>query len=142
MDPLFAADSTTLDAGKWVLRLRLDINHTHAGSELGSEPGLLRPPTTRQRQINLADGMLGDAGEHIRHPSLWIHFVQAGGLGDRAEDSRALGAAAQIIVNPGIYVNTPRIAVPRKNISRQLEDTVKQPPKLSYFCTDPSYAHP
>jgi hypothetical protein len=94
---------------------------------------LLRPPTPRQRQIDLADGMLGDAGEHIRHPSLWIHIVQAGGLDDRIEVSRAAGRRATNYSQSGNIRKYSRIAVSRQNIGKQLKAISKRPRNCLIF---------
>ena len=47
----------------------------------------------RQQLVKLADRMLSDPSEHIREPSLGIHVVQPGCLGQRIEHRRALAAA-------------------------------------------------
>ena len=46
--------------------------------------------------------MLGDAGEHIREPSLRIDVVEASSLDQGVEDRRALAAAFGSAEQPGL----------------------------------------
>ena len=54
---------------------------------------LVGAPVPGQKLIKPANWVIGNAGEDIGEPSLWIDLVEAASLDQRVGDRRALAAA-------------------------------------------------
>src|SRR5271168_4962416 len=57
------------------------------------EPWFFGLPVPGQKLVQPMGGMLGDEGQHVCEPSLWVDVVELGGDDQAVEDGGALAAA-------------------------------------------------
>jgi hypothetical protein len=70
----------------------------------GSEFGCARLPVPGQKLVKVLDDVIGDAGEHIGEPSLWIDVVEFRRHDQRGHDGGAVGATLRrSLIIPGVW---------------------------------------